>query len=474
MEDEQETSEYLKLGQKIPTSEKFYFGIGVLANTILTGIVALYLTDYYLNEMKIRYELFIIANVIFLFYNALNDVFFGFYADRTKHRLGRRIPYIRYGAPIFAIAFIYFWFPLPGSNPGDLYSGQMIKFFQLLTAYLFFDTMLTIVILSIVALPPEMSESTEERTSIALYNTIFAAVGGVVILVVPIIMSLGLDIFRIFILIMAGVSTIAYLILSYGIKERKELHKPSADLENMNILKEIGQTFRNKTFITFLIFNFCIVYMNIMALSFTPFFCNIFGLEGESSTILLLNFYLGFLIGMPAYLYLGKKIAIRTIIIGIAIICFIGIFILFLTDLLFNLTEVYRAIIVLDGILAGMALFYYPYISDSIDIDELNTGRRREGMHFGINALITKPAEELPKIVGVSILLITGYVQGGSAARQPISAINGLKFMLAVIPMLFIILIIFSQIINPLKGDYLKEMKRNLITLHEQKKAENK
>lgn len=59
-------------------------------------------------DVKIKYELFILANTIFLFYNVLGDIFFGFYADRIKYKLGRRIPYIRYGAPFFSLTFFFF------------------------------------------------------------------------------------------------------------------------------------------------------------------------------------------------------------------------------------------------------------------------------------------------------------------------------------------------------------------------------
>ncbi|TFG02807.1 MAG: hypothetical protein EU539_12795, partial [Promethearchaeota archaeon] len=283
----------LSEGRIIPKKEKICFGFGILANVIITGIVGLYLTDYYINKIQIRYELFIIAQVIFLFWNALNDIFFAYIADRTKHRLGRRIPYIRYGAPLFAASFIFFWFPLPGSAPGDLNSGQTLKFIQLLIGLLFYDTMLTIVILSLVALPPEMSESTTERTSIGIYTLIFTLIGGITILVVPIIMSLGLEIFRISILILAAIATLAYLILSYGVKERFELHEKEFS-EKYNILTEIKIAFKNKSFISFLIFNFCVVFTLNLSANFTPFYTTIFGLEEAWATVVLVSFYTGY------------------------------------------------------------------------------------------------------------------------------------------------------------------------------------
>lgn len=486
-EENQAKKNYLKLGQQIPTKEKLCFGIGVSANSLFAGIVNLYLTDYYLNKMMIRYDLFIICNVIFMIYNALNDVFFGHYADNVKHRLGRRIPFIRYGAPIFAISFIYFWFPLPGTFPGDLDNGQWMKFFQLLTGYLFFDTMLTIVILSVVSLPPEMTESTEERTSLSLYNTLFGLIGGISIIAVPALMSLGLDIFRFFIILVGIGGTIAYLILSYGVKERKDLSQNVEDVSKKeNILKEMFIAFKSKPFISFLIFNFCVFYEMTMVQAFTPFFTNIFGLNNDgmsvisifglnlslaNSTLVLAVFYLGNGLGILIFVLLSNKMDTRAIIMYGIFICFVGISILFLIDLLFNFNGLYWFIFIFNGILMGLFFLHYPYISDALDIDELNTGRRREGIHFGINAMIQKPGEQLPVIFGALILLVVGYIQGGAASVQSETAIFGLKLMVTIIPIILCVIVLLSQLINPLKGEYLKDIKIKIMDLHEKKEG---
>jgi len=462
-------SEYLTIGQKIPINKKLFFGLGVFANTILAGIITLQLADYYINIIQIDLFLFGIANIIYLIWNALNDVLFGYYADRTRTKLGRRIPYIRYGAPLFALAFLFFWFPFPGSYPGDPNMGQFLKFLQLLIGYLFFDTMLTIVILSFVALPPEMTESTKERNIISGYRTIFTLFGGLIVLFVPFVLSLGLDVFRIFVIIAAIIALLSYLTLSYKIKERKELYEKGEPYKE-NILKEIIQTFKNKAFISFLIYNFAVIYITTMMVSFMPFFRNIFGVDANvSTTILLLIFYIGNLITMPILIYFGKKIETRTLIITTSLVCMMSVIILFLIDIIFNLVELYYVIIIIVGALFGLGLFYYPFMSDAIDIDELKTKKRREGMYFGMNALLTKPAEQLPAIIGSFILIITAYIPSEILIEQPTSTIFGFKLMIAVIPIILAIILILSQLINPLKGDYLKQLKENIIKLHENK-----
>ncbi|MBD3342202.1 MAG: hypothetical protein GF353_24080, partial [Candidatus Lokiarchaeota archaeon] len=245
--------------------------------------------------------------------------------------------------------------------------------------------------------------------------------------------------------------------------------------EQLNIFKELAQTFKNKAFISFLIYNFCVIYITTMIVNFTPFFTNLFGLSGGAATIILVAIYIGNLITVPIFVFYGSRIESRTIIIYTSAVCFFGILILFLIDLIFNLTAVYWIILSFDGALMGLGLFYYPYMSDAIDLDELKTqGKRRESMHFGMNALLTKPSENLPAIFGALILAITGYVQGGSATQQPITALAGLKFMAAIIPMIMAIVLILSQLINPLKGEFLKQMKNDVLNLHAIKEGRGK
>jgi len=460
-----EEIDYRSKGQKIKTREKLSFGLGVLGNTIVAGIVSLYLLDYYINEIKLNLIFYVIANTIFLFYNAINDVIFGFYADRTKHRLGRRIPYIRYGAVLFGISFILFWIPFPGYNDPNI--GNIIKFVQLLIAFIFFDTMFTIVVLSIVALPPEMSESTKERTSISLYNTIFTLIGGLAILIVPFLFDLGLGIFRVFILIMGALAAVFHLILSYGVKERKLLHEKD-EFKGINFTKEIMQTFKNRSFVSFLVFNFSVVFLTTLSLNYAPLLGFIFRLDGLD-TIILLTFYGGYIIALPFYYLLIRKIEMRTLILSVSIIIACAIILLFIIDLIFKLTIVYLINFIIIGIFMALTIFYYPFISDTIDYDELNTNRRREGIHFGMNALITKPAEQLPAIIGGLILILTNYQEGASALTQPETAIWGLKILVTIIPLIFAILGIISQLINPLKGVALIKMKEEVLIMHEEK-----
>lgn len=208
----------LKQGRKVPIREKLSIRVVQIAIVMLSTVTSIYLFLYNVNIIGLKLEYYILANFIFLFWNTLNDFIFGIYADRTKHHLGRRIPYIRYGAIFIAITFIFFWFPLPGSAPGEVIAGQEIKFIQLLTALLAYDTILTIIQMSFFALVLELTENQQERTSISLFQTVFSAIGGMGIILVPIFFNLGLNVFRVFIIILGISAATLYFISSYLLK----------------------------------------------------------------------------------------------------------------------------------------------------------------------------------------------------------------------------------------------------------------
>ncbi|MCP4762122.1 MAG: MFS transporter [archaeon] len=464
---EVKTTDYLSLGEKLSVKEKSSFGFGVLANTLIVGTLNMCLMDYYITYVMIEYPLFILANIIFLIYNAINDVIFGHYSDYSNHKLGRRIPFIRYGAPLFAIAFILFWFPFPGTAYGDLYTGQLFKFVQLLTAYLFYDTALTMVILSMTALPPEMSESTKERASISLYRTIAQVFGGILMIISPSLLESNRELFRVYIIIISLIAMVSYIILSYGVKERKELYKEDKKEKRPPLINGMLDTFKNKAFISFLLYNFCAVFLGTMISNYSPFVEQIKTLP--ISTIMI--FYMGVIVSIPIYLYFSRRVDTKKIIQIITLVCLVGISSMILIDFLLDTTEVYWIIFIFDGALMGIGnIILYPYISDTIDVEELESGERREGMYFGMNALITKPSEQLPAIIGAFVLWQTNFNRDPLATSQPPEAIFGLKFLVAGIPLILCIIMVLSQLINPLEGEYYKSVKERIVKLHKQKK----
>ena len=91
------------------------------------------------------------------------------------------------------------------------------------------------------------------------------------------------------------------------------------------------------------------------------------------------------------------------------------------------------------------------------DEDELRAGSRREGAFFGVNALITKPAQSIAIWVTPFILERTNFVTyasnlGEIFLDQPSEALMGIKIFSGVIPGIACILGANFLIWYPLRG----------------------
>jgi GPH family glycoside/pentoside/hexuronide:cation symporter len=456
--------ELLNLGKKVSLKEKISLTFGQFAMGNIDTVLAFYLFIYYTQFLGLELELWIMVNLIFIGYNALNDFLFGYYADFTKHKLGRRIPYLRYLAIPFGISFAIFWIPMSSGQ-------QTAMFLQLLIVYFIYDTFRTIIGLSFNSLPPEMTESTTERNNISLFITLGQFGSAISVLITPVLFNLGLNIFRIGTMISAAISSITYLVVSYTIKERTQLYA-SDDFNNRQFKKEFIQTFKNPSFLSIILFNFCISSLWPFINNYSRIYGYIFGIDNGELLVSGIN-YFSFFLSMMIVIYLGKMIEGRRIIIKLSILCISGISILFLIDLIFNLTAVFFIIIAFNGFLTGAGIFSGAFMGDAIDQNELKTGKRRESMHMAINALFSVPTVQIIAILVGTILLIFNYNQAGTAIEQPSEAIIGLKLLLTFVPIMFASLLLVSQKINPLHGEKYKDFKLKILKLHSEKEGKN-
>ena len=111
---------------------------------------------------------------------------------------------------------------------------------------------------------------------------------------------------------------------------------------------------------------------------------------------------------------------------------------------------------------------------DVADDDELRSGVRREGAFFGINALITKPAQSIAITLIPLVLSATGFItrevnNGQPLLNQSATAVFGIKILIGLIPGLALILGAILLRWFPLKGPRLEKMKVDLLELHAQK-----
>ena len=199
-----------------------------------------------------------LASIVWLLFgiwNAFNDPLFGYISDRTRARLGRRIPYIRYGAPLYAAAFAIFWIVVPGFK-----GNQTALFIQMLIGMFLFDALYTAIATAVYIMPYEMAVSNKARSSIFIWKIGFSLVSTAFPIAIGLIQpGPGQDAtpYR---LIMIGLGILMAAVIYVSTFFYKENHFQQEE-EQFSFWKSLGACFRNKSFVVFESISFTVIYV---------------------------------------------------------------------------------------------------------------------------------------------------------------------------------------------------------------------
>ncbi|GAG93567.1 unnamed protein product, partial [marine sediment metagenome] len=233
--------------EHVSVKTKLSYSVGGLANGLLNGLVFGNLTFFYQVKLGADAGLLAIGWLIFAIWNTLNDPIVSYFVDNTRTKIGRRIPYIRYGSIFYGLAFIFCWFPI---SPLDNEIGLFINF---LAALFILDTMFTIVGVCFFSLPNEIAVTAKQRASLGVYSAVVGFINLVLGLLIPIILLTGQEgIHPLFgpVIIFIGLgSSLILFVTSFGIKENMfaQLQEHEGFIEGLRL------TLKNKPFWIFMI-----------------------------------------------------------------------------------------------------------------------------------------------------------------------------------------------------------------------------
>lgn len=452
--------------EKLPLKSKFAYG-GLGAGIGLPSQIAFSAITFFYNTMLgLSTELTGIAWLIFSFWNAINDPLFGFIEDRTKsEKYGRRIPYIRFGAPLYGIVFIVCWIPLVDVN------NQLALFFNLTIVLFIFDTLFTILGLINYTLPAEMALTAKERANLLVYGSAISSISYVIAFILPLLFLTGNESpntaleFLVAMIIVGVISAIILFVSSFYLKENKYTQME----EPLPVIKGIIETFKNTPFLIYEVSNFSFTFAQTILTTAIFYYVNyVLILSGFLTTLpLLLVFVMVF-----AFFVVFNKLVIKY---GVKKTYILA---LFWSGLSFLLTFfvgwiIYLAIIgfVLIGIgFSGFMLTNQVVIADIVDYDETRTGKRRETTYSGINALITKPAISIAN--WLFLLIINNFGFDSQQITQTPSAQMGIMVGFSLIPAIFLIFSSFVMLFYPLDGPEWLTKKAELIKIHAKKELD--
>jgi glycoside/pentoside/hexuronide:cation symporter, GPH family len=376
---------------KVPMGQKIAFGLGMLANQMFPAALGIF-TVILVEKLGFSGLLLGLTYFIPKFYDALFDLIMGYVSDNTKSKWGRRRQYVLAGAIILGISFAFMW---------QLYAenGVTYNFIYFLVISLIFYSGLTIFSIPYVAMGYEMSDDFHERTNIMATSQLIGQLAWVVAPWFWVIMadkslfsSSDVAVRTLAVYVAVGCAILA-AIPAFFIPSKSTLNENYSPIDFKGILNSFGEIkeglkasieikpFRKICIATFLIFNafqttagfsyFIIKYYlfkgNEEGFGLWP---TLFGSVGAIITTLLV---------IPIVARMSKVMGKKKAFLlsqGISIIGYILLYVLFVPGkpwlFLFALPFFSFGIGSLFTLMMSMT-------SDVIDIDELNTGKRREG-----------------------------------------------------------------------------------------------
>jgi len=458
--------ENIKQPAKFSTKQKINWAAASFGGQLINGIYAALLPIFYVDYLGLveNANVIYMIQIVYVLVNAFNDPIFGFISDKTRAKKGRRIPFMRYTAPFLALTFILVWFSPTQS------SGELAIFWWMVIMTCLYDTAYTIIFLVYSALLPEITENEEERQGMKIMASFFNLIGMILGFIIP-------DIVRrqsafMFQMSMIGVGIIGGALIiytTYKFKERPEFTKVD---EPLGLVDAIKATLKRKSFLVLVSANFMAILIQSLIIGSVFYIADY--ITQSDTTLLLMAIFLPLIIGIWFVPKFTKKWGVARANQFLLIIGGIGLIMLFFfTDSIFP-----KELIYLPLVIAGFG-FVGPLVLNDImffqvtDEDELDTGVRREAAFFGINALITKPAQSLALVIPTALLAMSGFIPrtgiGDPVLPQPVEAILAIRLFIGLIPGIALIIAAIILQFYPLKGEHWAKMQKEILILHDEK-----
>jgi len=442
----------------VPLKSRLWVSIADAACAMLGQIVVTgSLTYFFVRWRGLDSNLAATVWLLFGIWNAVNDPLFGWISDRTRSGLGRRLPYIRYGAPIYALAFVACWVNWPGHS-------QTWLFIQFLLLLFIFDTLYTAIATSIYVMPFEIAISNRARGSILIWKIIFSVFPlAVPLAVIPFIQpGPGEDATMYqWIMIALGIAMGALIYISTFFYSEKHFQQEE---EQFAFLKSLKECFANFSFIVFEVMSFTIIFVQTGLMQGVLYYFDEFDVPAVP---LYAALAVGIVGGIVLFVKqrdrwgIKKSMRIMTLIFGLG--CLLVLF--------FGHSLIPTAIGFLTfGIGFAGGMYLIPLMNgDVVDRDEQLTGLRREGMYAGVNSFITKPAISIAQAVFLWFLRAYGYDQTLGKGLQSASAETGILMGWTLVPGILLLLCFVVLHWYPLAGPAWAAVKAELAARHAEK-----
>jgi GPH family glycoside/pentoside/hexuronide:cation symporter len=425
---------------KLTLATKLAYGAGDMGAGLTSNLLAfsylIFLTNVAGLEPLMAGTILLINKI----WDAVNDPLVGMLSDRTRSRWGRRYPWIFLTGIPFGIAFFLNWI-VPGV------ASATAKFWYYVFISTAFQVFFTTTNLPYTTLTAEMTQDYDERTELTSFRLSFSLTGAVLVLAMGLGVSSVIQDDALQYAVLGGlgglvaIASIYWCVFgTFGHSKRQAEYvgrplNEQADGNEPPFLEQLKIVFSNRPFL----FVVGIYLFSWLALQITA---------------TIIPFYVTFYMGADNY-FLAALLVQGTAIIMMFICSLIskrvgkkglyflgsGLWILVQLALFFlkpgEIGLMYGLCIIASFGVATAYIVPWSILPDVIELDELNTGSRREGAFYAFMTLLQKFGLAAGIFLVSLALQASGFAK--DATQQPESALWAIRFFMGPVPLTLLI-----------------------------------
>lgn len=457
---------------KLNFSTKLAYGAGDLGPAITANILGIFLLIFFTNVAGIKPGLAGSILMIGKIWDAINDPIVGMLSDRTVSKWGRRHSWMIFGAIPFGLTFILQWI-VPPLNQWGL-------FFYYVAIAILFNTFYTAVNLPYTALTPELTQDYDERTSLNSFRFAFSIGGSILSLVLALVIfgafkNQPLQQYLVLSSICAVISTLALYWCVFGTRKRvlktEQLRQKEQPADSMSYLEQLKVAFSNRPFLFVIGIYLCSWLAVQNTVSVIPYFVkNYMGMGDQDYITILMVVQATSMVMLFVWTAVSQRVGKKAVYfmgMSLWIIAEVGLFFLQPGQIWFM-----RLLAMMAGVGVSTAyLIPWSMIPDVIELDELNTGQRREGVFYGFMVLLQKVALAIGLFIVGWVLQQSCFIEtvaGQPTPVQPESALWAIRWMVGPVPLVVLLLGLLLAYFYPISREVHAEI---LLKLAERKQS---
>lgn len=405
--------------ERVPFSQKVAYGSGVFADNMTRNAVHQLANPIFQITLGVNPVMIGLVLALTRVWDGLIDPFIGSCSDNARTRFGRRRPFVFVGALLTGLAF-----PLIFFFPRGLSENAYIAYFAV-TAVIFY------VCFSIFAVPydalgMELADNYHERTRVMAVKVFFQPLGGIACFWLYALTQLPVftdDIQGVRVTaIGVGVAMAAIgIIPALFVRERaRKGFQPK-----MPVVQGIKTSLRCKPFVL-LVFMSMFTIMGVFTVNNLGLYLNIYHVHGgDKATASVLHgwngtiYHVAMIVAVPFVTLLAGKVGKKK-----ALLACIGMTLLGSLSKWFCYVPEHPYLMFIPVLLMGPGLGGYlmltpSLLSDICDIDELDTGLRREATYCAVYNWIFNAGLASSYFIAGVVLAATGFNEKLGGAQNP-------------------------------------------------------